>query len=117
MMLPKQPASSSPGALRFAVFPTPRPAVMVVSHERSGTHFLMNAIARACGYTSDPWVDLDWHSLLINYFSPENIAKTLRRLTDQHVASIIKSHHAIEFFDPILDDVLKSRRRRPATRT
>ena len=46
------------GPMRFqanlALFPDERPAVMVVSHERSGTHFLMNALAACYGYVSRP---------------------------------------------------------------
>jgi len=92
--------------MRLPVFATRRPTVMVVSHERSGTHFLMNAIARGYGYTARPWIDLDYSQLPINFFAPRILAKTLTRFADQQVASIIKSHHAVDFFDGILDEVL-----------
>jgi len=31
--------------------------VMVVSHQRSGTHFMMNTVAACFGYVSNPWLD------------------------------------------------------------
>ena len=39
-----------------------KPKVMVVSHERSGTHFLMNTIALNFDYISAPWINLDWET-------------------------------------------------------
>ncbi len=95
------------GGMRFPIFATARPSVMVVSHERSGTHFLMNAIARGYGYTVKPWVDLDYSQMPINFHAPRGLANVLGRLADQNIASIIKSHHAVEFFDPVLDDLTK----------
>jgi hypothetical protein len=96
-----------PRPLRFAVFRERRPAVMVVSHERSGTHFLMNSIARGYGYTARPWVDMDTDSVAINFFHPPSIAGTLANLADRRIAAIIKSHHPADFFDGILDRVLR----------
>lgn len=93
--------------LRFLAFPTARPAVMVVSHERSGTHFLMNAIARSYGYVAKPWIDFDHHRIPMNYYLPGNLAAILAYMADNRAANIIKSHHAVEFFDGILDDVLE----------
>jgi hypothetical protein len=79
---------------------------MVVSHERSGTHFLMNAIARGYGYNVRPWIDLEQRQIPVNFFAPNEIALVLGGLADQRVSSIIKSHHAVEFFDGVLDEVL-----------
>ena len=59
---PRQNRSQLPKRSPFAVFRERRPPVLVVSHERSGTHFLMNSIARGYGYTSTPWVDMDGDS-------------------------------------------------------
>lgn len=101
------PVPSADRGLRFPVFPTARPAVMVVSHERSGTHFLMNAIARGYGYTVKPWVDLDYNHVPINFYMPESLAGLLGQLADQRISSIVKSHHAVEFFDPVLDALTK----------
>lgn len=80
---------------------------MVISHERSGTHFLMNSIARGYGYTSNPWVDLDYSALPINYFYPPAIAGSLEKLAKLRIASLVKSHHDSDFFDGILNGVLK----------
>ena len=91
----------------FAVFRERRPAVLVVSHERSGTHFLMNSIARGYGYTARPWVDMDGDSMPINFFHPPSVAGTLASLADRRIAAIVKSHHSADFFDGILNRVLK----------
>ena len=80
---------------------------MVISHERSGTHFLMNAIARGYGYASNPWLDLDYNGIPINYYHPPAIANALEKLAELRIASVVKSHHESEFFDRILNGVLK----------
>ena len=107
-MMPSSPDSGPDQApsSSFAIFREDRPAVMVVSHERSGTHFLMNSIAKGFGYTARPWVDLDYHHLPINFFSPPSIAAALEFLANQRIASIVKSHHVTNFFDGVLDSVL-----------
>ena len=84
-----------------------RPAVMVVSHERSGTHFLMNALARAYDYAPSRRIDFDQGALNINFFEPKSVAGALGKLTELRTDAIIKSHHAVDFFDGVLDDVLK----------
>jgi hypothetical protein len=101
---PPAPTRSRPA---FAVFSENRPPVMVVSHERSGTHFLMNSIARGYGYTAAPWIDLDYNRMPINFFHPPAIAGALEKLADQRIAAIVKSHHASTFFDGILNRILK----------
>ncbi len=102
MKPPFQPSSSARPGPSFAVFREDRPPIIVVSHERSGTHFLMNSIARGYGYTSAPWIDLDYNQMPINFFHPPAIAGALEKLADQRIASIVKSHHASTFFDGIL---------------
>lgn len=80
-------------------FPQPRPAVMVVSHERSGTHFLMNAIAACFGYVSLPWIDLDLPTAnILHAVSREQLRDTLMQLAARPLANIIKSHHPADFF-------------------
>jgi tetratricopeptide (TPR) repeat protein len=83
---------------RLTSFSEKRPAVMVVSHERSGTHFLMNSLAACYEYVSAPRIDLDENDININYYSPITIRKTLLDLAARPVANIVKSHHAVEFF-------------------
>ena len=56
--------------------PNGRLPIMVVSHERSGTHFTMNALASCFGYVSNPWIDIDRHQFNINYFHAPSL-KTL----------------------------------------
>lgn len=82
----------------FSYFPEKRPATMVVSHERSGTHFLMNALAACYGYVSDPWLNLDYNTLNINYHSPLIFRRTLLEMAEQPMANVGKAHHAVEFF-------------------
>ena len=65
------------GTLTFRGISRTPASVLVVSHERSGTHFLMNSIARGYGYTSTPWVDMDYDSMPINFFHPPAIAGAL----------------------------------------
>jgi hypothetical protein len=99
--LPAQATGAS-----FAIFGEDRPAVMVVSHERSGTHFLMNSLARGFGYASRPWIDLDYHHLPLNFHYPPSIAAALEMLAAERIASVVKSHHVVNFFDGVLDRVL-----------
>lgn len=99
----------SAGALRLGPAPgalSTRPDILVVSHERSGTHFLINALTRAYDY-SEHFLDFDQRALNINYFEPRAIAKTMAEVANRRSSAIIKSHHTAEFFDGILDEVLK----------
>ena len=82
----------------FALFREMRPAVTVVSHERSGTHFLMNALAACYQYVSTPWIDFDRPAFNINYFYLPEVRDLLLALADRPMANIVKSHHAVEFF-------------------
>ena len=107
---PRNPAPASPAQSsgpRLTILRDDRPSVLVVSHERSGTHFLMNAIARGYGYTSWPWIDFDSPTFPINYYQPQSVANALSSLADRRVANIVKSHHAAGFFDGILDRLLR----------
>jgi hypothetical protein len=107
MKPPGQAQAPARSNASFAVFRESRPPVMVVSHERSGTHFLMNSIARGYGYTAEPWIDMDYPRMPINYFHPSTLAGALESLADQRIASIVKTHHAAEFFDGVLNRILK----------
>ena len=91
------PTISKP--VRPAEFLQQRPAVMTVSHPRSGTHFLMNALADCYGYVSSPWINLDHDTANLNYFHPPSIGEYLMALAARPVATIVKSHHAADFFD------------------
>jgi hypothetical protein len=80
--------------------PTPkrRPAVMVVSHERSGTHFLMNTLAACYGYVSQPWINFDNPPLAINFYFPTEIREYLLTLAAGQRTHLVKSHHQAGFF-------------------
>lgn len=87
---------------------------MVVSHPRSGTHFLINSIASSYGYVGVPWLDLDplHHTPLPGgrfaqelervYYSPDGLADYLLELAKRPLATIIKSHHPADFFEGVL---------------
>lgn len=79
--------------------------VIVISHERSGTHFLMNTLAENFGYISDPWIDLDFN-MPVNFWAADNIMNILNTMKGQPVLNTIKSHHQVEFFFSILPDIL-----------
>jgi hypothetical protein len=75
-----------------------RPAVMVVAHERSGTHFLMNTLACCYGYVSQPWINLDHVPFAINFYSPIQVREKLLALAAGPRLHLIKSHHQASFF-------------------
>ena len=95
----------NPG-LRQAIA-TPRPDVMIVSHERSGTHFLINSLVAAYGYSLSRFVHFDQMTLPINYFAARSVADVLSKIAARRSSTLIKSHHTAEFFEGVLDEVLK----------
>jgi hypothetical protein len=86
------------GGAKMTLFPEERPAVMVVAHERSGTHFLMNALAACYGYVSWPLFNLDLPHVNINYYHPPAVRDTLLALAARPMANVVKSHHPADFF-------------------
>ena len=76
--------------------------VAVFSHERSGTHFLMNTLAQNFGYISDPWWNLDYEEGL-NFHAPGYLLHYFLQVHDQPISNILKSHHAAGFFFDIID--------------
>lgn len=91
----------------FSLFPELRPAVLVVSHERSGTHFLMNALAACYGYVSTPWIDFDRQTFNINFFYPPEVGGLLNALADRPMANVVKSHHPVDFFNGELKRIVE----------
>ena len=76
--------------------------LMVSSHERSGTHFLINSIAMNSPYTSKPHISFDpWASgNIANYCSFGSVRNFFDTLQRNNCNSVIKSHfHADFFFD------------------
>jgi hypothetical protein len=78
--------------------PDGRLPIMVVSHERSGTHFTMNALAACFDYVSNPWIDIDRHQFNINYFHAPSLKTLLQNVAGMRAANLVKSHHEFEFF-------------------
>jgi hypothetical protein len=91
-----------PGLPQYVTFNADRPSALVVGHERSGNHFLMNTLARAYGYIAEPWFNIDLFPHPINYYLPDSLLKLLMDAGNRRIANVGKSHHAIEFFAPIL---------------
>lgn len=91
--------------IKLNVFFEQRPAALVISHERSGTHFLMNTLAACYGYVSNPWINLDHDSARINFFLPASITEFLMSVATRPVANTVKSHHQAEFFRGELDNI------------
>ena len=83
-----------------------RPGVLVVSHERSGTHFLMNALAGAFHYRVQ--IDVEPDELPGNYYLPPDLLRAIAGRAAYQPYVLFKSHHAAEFFDGIFDELLKS---------
>lgn len=71
--------------------------VIVVAHERSGTHFLMNTLAANFGLQASPWFNFDLPDLNINYHRAGIVRHVLRELAGQRLP-IVKAHHAAPFF-------------------
>ena len=82
----------------FTFFPEPRPAAIVVSHERSGTHFLMNACATCYGYVSLPWINFDARESILIDHSRQEIRDLLLEMVVRPMANVVKSHHTADFF-------------------
>jgi hypothetical protein len=84
-----------------------RPHIIVASHERSGTHFLINAVTRAYAYPAGSLLNFDNQPLNINFFEARRIADTIGEIaTRAQSPTILKSHHPVAFFDGVLDEVL-----------
>lgn len=75
--------------------------VAVISHERSGTHFLMNTLAMNFNYIADPWWNLDFEQGL-NFHAPKSLLDYFKQVHNKPVLNILKSHHPVEFFQDIM---------------
>ena len=83
--------------------------LMISSHERSGTHFMMNSISECTEYTANPFLNFDYMPLgsFVNFFSKKSMNKFLFSLQDISkneystycVNSIIKSHFPLSLLD------------------
>ena len=80
-----------------------RKKLAVISHERSGTHFLMNTVGHHFGYIARPWWNFDFDSLNINFHSALAIRRYFEQFHDRSIINILKSHHPATFFEGMLD--------------
>jgi len=72
---------------------------MVISHERSGTHFLINTLAKILGF-SNIQKDLHLAESDENYYSEQYVREVQEHLKElaSNSKTIIKSHHNNSFF-------------------
>jgi len=77
-----------------------RKKVLVISHERSGTHFLINTIAECFGYSSMQ-IDLD-STQGFDWRNPEVAHAWLQQFKGRFIPNIFKSHHACPLLVPAL---------------
>jgi Sulfotransferase domain len=82
-----------------------RKKILVISHERSGTHFLINTIAQCFNYLPQQ-IDLD-NSQNINWGNPETAKHWMQQFQGRFVANIFKSHHACPILSPLLPGLLE----------
>lgn len=75
---------------------------IVISHERSGTHFLMNTLALNFDYIAQPWINFDLQ-LGINFFHAPTLVKCFKSINEKPLKNIIKSHHPFNFFADFID--------------
>ena len=79
--------------------------LIVSSHERSGTHYLMNSIDFSFDhYSSKNFINLDYSPLgsIVNFHSPVSLSKFFDNLYLNKNLSIIKNHFHANFFNSYL---------------
>jgi hypothetical protein len=84
--------------------------VVVVSHERSGTHFLINTIIKNFGY-SDGWVDFPRFNKMPNdveWYEKYRAKVRSFCMGSEGSKKVFKTHHQVEFFESYIDDFLKN---------
>jgi hypothetical protein len=74
--------------------------LMISSHERSGTHFLINSIALNSEFTNNPLIHFDSNFLgpIVNFYNAKGVRNFFHVLAERKCSSIIKNHFASEFF-------------------
>lgn len=90
--------------------------LMVCSHERSGTHFLMNSLASCTKYVSNPWLNYDLSPFggAVNFFSEAEVRNFFAKFSRIEVngsrlglTSIVKSHFLLSMVQCALDAGMK----------
>jgi len=80
----------------------PHKKAIVISHERSGTHFLMNTLALNFDYIAQPWINFDFQ-LGLNVYHSATLHKFFESINQKPLTNIIKSHHPSSFFAEFID--------------
>ena len=84
--------------------------IMVSSHERSGTHFLMSCISSVSHYTQKPFFNFDYQPCgsFVNFFSKTSTSNFLEKISKYHkdgenyyLSSIVKSHFPLSLTSEI----------------
>ena len=81
-----------------------RKKILVVSHERSGTHFLINTITQSFG-DLPRWIDLD-DKRGVNWRDTQMARAWLAQFKGQFVPAVFKSHHAFPLLAPFISQDL-----------
>lgn len=90
--------------------------VIVCSHERSGTHFLMNSLSLSTHYTSNPYLDYESNPLggIVQFHSRQSASLFFSQVTDIKanngkycISSLVKSHFPASLHVNHLGDHLK----------
>ena len=85
----------------------------VCSHERSGTHFLMNSISINSSYSVNPYLNFDLIPFgdMVNFYSPTNVENFINQISSishsnqkYKLSSIIKSHHCASTFKNLFNN-------------
>lgn len=77
---------------------------MVVSHERSGTHFLMNTLALNFSYIAKPWINFDFE-LGLNFHASSDLQSFFKQIEGKPILNLVKSHHQLAFFTDFVDEL------------
>lgn len=91
--------------------------LMVCSHERSGTHFLMNSLASCTRYVGNPWLNYDLMPFggVVNFFFESSVRDFFANISrfegggaeNLGIASIVKSHFPLSMVQCALDTGLR----------
>lgn len=85
--------------------------ILVVSHERSGTHFLINTIAKNFGYDNYQIETTARDALNASQKEVEQYKSQVRAMITKHFQAntkrIFKSHHQYGFFSEYMSDVFR----------
>ena len=80
-----------------------RKKILIIGHERSGTHFLTNTIAQCFDYDHDT-INLV-HTQGVDWNNSEASRNWMRQFRGQFVRRIFKSHHSYPFIAPLLSEL------------